>query len=111
MWPFKRSGRCKDCGFMYENERCFVNYEANRLSITIKKIGTALEAKSKTRTVYELIKCPMYIKKIPGLTHEQHLEHKLYKGPGVNISRWALVVSIIAIFISAGALIVSMLIR
>lgn len=107
MWPFKV--RCSDCGFMYPNERCLKGCGINRITTSVKKVGTKIEAISRQETINSMIKCPMYLKKIYGLTPEQHLEHKLYKGPGVSISRWALFWSIVAVLVSVGALIVSVL--
>ena len=101
MLPFKKKVRCTECGYLIDNSAFLSCYRESLVSDPVafidKMAGTAKLFR----------RCKSYHKKIPGLTPEQHLEHYLYKGPGVNLSRWALFWSIIAVIISAIAMIIS----
>lgn len=103
MWPFKKKKiNCEDCGFLYSHSefprnRC---YRGEKIfEFKEKPLGNGpgiMVAEVKNYPQF----CNLYQKRIPGLTPEGHLEHKLYKGPGVTLSKWAIGIAIIATAIS-----------
>jgi hypothetical protein len=108
MRSFKKV-RCRDCGFLYPStlpeDNCYRGEDIYSIRIEHLTKGVI----GRIGTINDWHFCHLYHEKIPGLTPEQHLEHKLYKGPGVSLSRWALFWSIVAVLVSVGALIVSIL--
>lgn len=97
MWPFEKKIKCENCGYLTDEGSLRVSCFRQR------EMQNFMNVEFLPRI------CKLYHKKVAGLTPEQLLEHQLYKGPGVSLSRWALFWSIVAIFLSAGALIVSMI--
>ena len=129
MWPFRRLVKCVNCGYLVDDSHYNIKcYRGENIILEIhKKKGLYKFNATSNDNVNHIIndltedhvwrkiskdkprQCCSYFKKIKGLTSEQHLEHQLYKGPGVSISRWALFWSVVAVLISLGALIVSIL--
>lgn len=112
MWPFKRLVKCVDCGYLINGDygtkpRCHRNQEI--YSVTIEQSNDGKCATGVIGSPSDLRLCRSYQKKIEGLTPAGHLEHQLYKGPGVSLSKWALVISMIALLKSFGPQVVSML--
>ena len=108
MWPLKsRNVKCVECGYLVVHENDYHECLRGQINKFKNRSGIRNEKLENAKNIPRF--CEYYFKKMPGLTPEQHLEHQLYKGPGVNLSRWALFWSVLAVLVSIGALIVSFL--
>lgn len=128
MWPFKLLVKCIDCGYLIDDGHFAIKcHRGENIVLEIRKEKSVYNFgptsnDAVNHIVNDLVdnavwakiskdkprQCYSYFKKIKGLMPAEHLEHQLYKGPGVSLSKRALFWSIIAVLISAGALIVSM---
>lgn len=112
----KAEAWCTDCGYLiiapelctteyYEKVICYREqrfFGSKVGSIIGKTTYKASEVEPFLMTPHQ---CSFYTKKIPGLTHEQLLEHELYKVPAQKTAAASLRIAIISLAIAASSLV------